>query len=223
MKLSKETLDILKNFSGINNNIVIPEGNVIRIITPQSSTIMGEAKVVEHFPKEFGIFNLSEFLGVLSLFESPDLEFNAKNITIKENDFQVKYEYCSPTLIKAPPKTEINFTYTQSLFITKDEFTRISKAAAILAAPDMVIEGDGKDAVITVKEKKNQSSNQFSLRLPVMWKEGDNETYHVKFENIRFIPGAYTIKLSPKAVKFENVGLQHLHYYVALVPASVQE
>jgi len=220
MKLCKETVEIIKNFSTINSSIVIKPGNRIRTITPQSTTILGEAKVLETFPNEFGIYNLSEFLGVLSLFDTPELTFHDRYLTVEEDDFVVKYEYCSPSLISTPPDKEIVMDATQKIFLSKDQLARTMKAAAVLGTPDMTFTGDGKDAIIAVKDAKNASSNQFSLRIPGVWVD-DATVYHIRLENLKLFPGAYNIELSKtrKAVHFDNVGMNHLHYYVALVPA----
>ena len=104
MKLSNKTLEVLKNFSNNNQNILIEEGNVIRTISTMKN-ILGSATIAESFPKEFGIYDLNEFLGVLSLTKDSEIELdNESYLTINSGKIKIKYFFSDPSIIVAPPK-----------------------------------------------------------------------------------------------------------------------
>ena len=99
MKLSDSTLTVLKNFAGINNSILVKEGNQLRTISV-AKNILAEADIPEDFPRDVAIYDLNQFLNGLSLHQDPNLDFTEdSHITIKEGRRRVKYFYADPAVI----------------------------------------------------------------------------------------------------------------------------
>lgn len=219
MKLSKETLNIFKNYSTINSNILVNPGNTISTVTP-AKNLMAEAKVAETFDVEFGVWDLSKFLGTISLFQDPDFEFNKKFVLIRSGTGScVKYYYAEPSLLTVPtkkvqmPETVVSFNLTES------SFSEIQRASSVLQLPDLSIQS--KDGVIlaVVIDGSDPSSNDYSIELGLN-ETGANFDFRFKIENLKFIPGDYTVNITEKIVsEFVNTSVD-LTYWVALESSS---
>jgi ribosomal protein L28 len=217
MKLSKETLTLFKNFAGINSNLLLKQGNKLATISAQKN-VMADATVSETFP-DFGIYDLNEFLGAMSLFEDPELDFSEKYVTIKQGSMSIKYFAAEASVLTAPqkaitfPAAEIEFTMTAAML------NMIHKTASVLRASDVSIVGDGSKVTAVVGDKKNAAGNSFSE--PV----GDTDkTFRVnlKVENLKMLPGDYTVSISSKKIsRFKGAG--DLVYYVAVEADSTFE
>ena len=218
MKLSDSTLTILKNFAGINNSILVKEGKRLRTISV-AKNILAEAEIKENFPKDFAIYDLNQFLNGLSLHQDPDLDFNQDSyLSIKEGKRRVKYFFADPNVIVAPPEKEIQLP-TQDVCFQMDSVTleKLVKAAAVYQLPDLSAIGEAGVIKLVVRDKKNDTSNEYAIVVG----ETDKEfSFNFKVENIKIIPGAYDVIVSSKLLsQFTNT--QHnLKYYIALEPDS---
>ena len=218
MNLSDNTLGILKNFAGINNSILVKEGNQLRTISVMKN-ILAEAQIPEDFPRQFGIYDLNQFLNGLSLHQDPDLDFSEQSyLTIIEGRRKVKYFFADPQVIIAPPEKEITLP-TEDVCFQLESITleKLLKAAAVYQLPDLsAISEDGQIKLI-VHDKKNDTSNEFAIVVG----ETDREfSFNFKIENIKIIPGAYDVVISSKLLsRFVNSNL-NLTYYIALEPDS---
>lgn len=197
MKISKQTIDILKNFSGINQNIFVANGNTLRTMSVPKN-IFVEAQVQENFEQEFGIYNLSEFLGVISLFSDPEVEFSDKFARIKEGKNSVTYHYANKEVLVLPPDRKINIPQFEANFtLTKDNIDLLKKSASVLSATDVFFVG--KDGVISalVGDPANSTSNKFSIEVGTT-----NVDFNVffKVENLKMIQGDYDVHLSKALV-----------------------
>ena len=164
MKLSKETLSILKNYSSINQNLLFSPGNILKTITTQN-TLLSTATVPDEFPIEFGIYDLSEFLSVLSLFQNPELEFSEKYVKIFESNNSIKY-YAADSSVLVVPKKDINFPDAEiELLLTADNLSLINKTASVLKSADVSFVGQDGKVIVVVADKKNDTSNSFELVL----------------------------------------------------------
>ena len=195
MKLSKETVNLIKNFAGINSNLLLKSGNKLATISGQKN-VMADATVTETFP-DFAIYDLNEFLGAMSLFEDPELDFQDKYVSIKQGSMNIKFFAADASNLTAPqkaitfPEAEINFRMTSSML------DMIKKTSSVLRAADVSIVGDGSKVVAVVGDKKNASGNSFSE--PV----GDTDkTFKVnlKVENLKMLPGDYDVSISSKKI-----------------------
>ena len=216
MKLSNETINVLKNFSTINQNLVIKEGSNITTMSAMKN-IVAKAKVEESFTKEFAIYDLNEFLSALSLFGTPNLDFQNDFVVITEegSSKSLKYWYSDPSVVTTPtkditmPSNEVKFDFSS------DSLAEITRAASVIGAPDMVLE-NGK---LRVTDKKNTTANDYATELDVPESDVDYK-FWFKVENLKLLPGSYSVEVSSKNIsKFTNNNVD-IEYFIALEPES---
>ena len=221
MNLSDNTLGILKNFAGINNSILVKEGNQLRTISVMKN-ILAEAEIPEDFPRQFGIYDLNQFLNGLSLHSDPNLDFTEQSyLTISEGRRKVKYFFADPQVIIAPPEKEITLP-TEDVCFQLESITleKLLKAAAVYQLPDLCAVSENGTIKLVVHDKKTDTSNEFAI---VVGETDRNFSFNFKIENIKIIPGAYDVVISSKLLsRFVNNKL-NLTYYIALEPDSTFE
>ena len=221
MKLSDSTLSLLKNFSTINQSILFKQGSRLRTISVMKN-ILAEATISEEFPKDFGIYDLNQYLNGLALHNNPELNFEADNyVVIKEGRSRSKYFFADPSVIITPPEKSIELPSEDVTFdLSTDQLDKLLKAAAIYQLPDLsVVGGDGVVKVL-VRDKKNDTSNDFSI---VVGETESTFSFNFKVENIKILPGTYSVVVSQKLLsRFTNKN-QDLVYYIALEPDSTFE
>ena len=186
MNISNETLDILRNFSSINSGLTVKAGNELKTVSAMKN-IFAKAIVPEVFDKEHSIYDLSEYLGAVSLFDTPTFEFNAEKVIVSEGDNNVTYYYADPQMVISPQK-DINMPDPEISFdLDEGVLDSLLKASSVLSLPDMVLSSDGTTVILTVKDKKNATSNIFSKTVA----QGNGSTYEMflRMENIKLIPG----------------------------------
>ena len=218
MKLSDNTLTILKNFAGINNSILVKGGNKLRTISV-AKNILAEADISEEFPRDFAIYDLNQFLNGLSLHADPDLDFKEESyLSIREGKRRVKYFFADPNVIIAPPEKEINLPSQDVCFqLDSTSLEKLVKAAAVYQLPDLSAVGEAGVIKLVVRDKKNDTSNDFA----VVVGETENEfCFNFKVENIKVLPGTYEVVVSQKLLSRFTSKNHDLTYYIALEPDS---
>ena len=208
MKLSNDTVTVLKNFSTINQNLVINPGKNISTMSAMKN-IVAKATVTEEFPQAFAIYDLNEFLSALSLFENPDLDFKEDFVVMTETGSKgksLKYWYSDPSVVTTPakeitmPSSEVTFTFSSDLL------SDVTKAAAVIGAPDMVLEGiDIARAILKVTDKKNDTANNYAVGVDTNHEDSDKNVpykFWFKVENLRLLPGSYDVKVSSKKISY---------------------
>ena len=218
MKLSDNTLTVLKNFAGINNSILVKKGNKLRTISV-ARNIFAEAEITEQFTREFAIYDLIQFLNGLSLHTDPDLDFTEEShITIREGKRKVKYFFADPNVIVSPPEKEIQLPSKDVCFqVDSVTLEKLVKASAVYQLPDLSAVGEAGVIRLVVRDKKNDTSNEYSITVG----ETDKEfTFNFKVENIKIIPGAYDVIVSEKLLSQFTNSAYNLKYYIALEPDS---
>ena len=221
MKLNQTTQDILKNFSEINTNILIKPGSELNTISTMKN-ILAKATINENFDKEFGVYDLNEFLSVVSSLDKPELTLQEKHMTISAEGSRskVKYFYSDPSVIVSPTK-EVNMPESDVTFtLSESNLVQLRKMAAILSSPDLALVGtkDG-DVVFKVCDKKNDTSNKFDI--VVGENATANYTFYFKVENLKMISGDYDVAVSSRSIAhFTNTKLP-IQYWIALEPDSV--
>ena len=218
MKLSDKTLSVLKNFSTINQSILFKQGSKLRTISVMKN-ILAEATVTEEIPKDFGIYDLNQFLNGLSLHQSPELDFvNDGHVVIKEGRMRSKYFFADPNVIITPPDKAIDLPSEDVSFeLSTDQLDKLLKAAAIYQLPDLAVVGANGVVKILVRDKKNDTSNDFSVTVG----ETDKEfSFNFKVENIKILPGTYDVSVSSKLLSRFTSKNQDLTYFIALEPDS---
>lgn len=217
MKISKETLEVLKNFSAVNPNLVINEGNKLSTIA-EAKNIMASTTVTETFPKEVGIYDLNEFLSAYALIEDPELEFGDDSVVMKSPTSSITYRYADKSILTSPekgvnmPDSEVNIT------LDADIINQIRKAGAALGHPVVSLtkkKGDNKIA-IQVKDPNNSSANVFEIEIGFIH---ENPSFDLQFliANLKLIPGDYAVSVSSKLIShWKCINNNSVEYWIAL-------
>ena len=218
MKLSDKTINLLKSFSDINQSILFKKGNKLRTISVMKN-IMAEAEIQEDFPKDFAIYDLTQFLRGVFLHNQPELDFaNDGHVVIREGKTRSKYFFADPSVIVVPPEKSLTLpTMDVEFELAAEQLEKIRKAVLAFQLPDLSVVGEAGVVKLVVHDKKNDTSNDFQ----VLVGETDGEfCFHFKVENIKVIPGDYKVSISSKLLsKFVNTDYD-LTYYIALEPDS---
>ena len=216
MKLTSSTISILKNFSTINQNLMVKPGNTLSTMSAMKN-IVAQAEVTEKFPQEFAIYDLNEFLSALSLFEEPELNFQEQYVTITQEGSRknLKYWFSDPEVVTTPskaivmPSTEVTFN------LSSDTLSEIQKAAAVIGAPDMAL----TNGSLMVTDKKNDTANAYDTELGV--NETDAEyKFWFKVENLKLMSGSYDVEVSSKSISHFTNSAVGVEYWIALEPES---
>ena len=218
MKLSDKTLSVLKNFSTINQSILFKQGSKLRTISVMKN-ILAEATVTEEIPKDFGIYDLNQFLNGLSLHQSPELDFvNDGHVVIKEGRMRSKYFFADPQVIITPPDREMTLPTEDVTFeLSTEQLDKLLKAAAVYQLSDLSVVGEAGVVKVVVRDKKNDTSNSFSITV------GETDkvfSFNFKVENIKILPGTYDIVVSSKLLSRFSSKNNDLTYFIALEPDS---
>ena len=218
MKLSDKTISLLKNFSSINQSILFKEGNKLRTISIMKN-ILAEATVSEDFPKDFGVYDLNQFLNGLSLYQNPELDFQDESfVIIKEGTSRSKYFFADPNVIVSPPDKDISLPTEDVCFeLSTVQLDKLLKASAVFQTPDL--SAIGKDGVIklVVRDKKNDTSNDCE---EVVGETDTEFCFNFKVENIKILPGTYDVVVSQKLLSRFSAKNSDLTYYIAMEPDS---
>jgi len=218
MKLSDSTINLLKNFSSINQSILFKSGSRLRSISVMKN-ILAEATITEELPKDFGIYDLNQFLNGLSLHGSPELDFESDEfVMIREGKMRTKYFYADPSVIVSPPDKEISLPSEDVSFVLQNgQLEKLKKASAVYQLPDISAIGEAGVVKLVARDKKNDTSNDFS----VIVGETDKEfVFNFKEENLKILPGTYDVVVSSKLLSRFSSQNRDLTYYIALEPDS---
>jgi hypothetical protein len=221
MKLSDKTISVLKNFSSINQSILFIAGSKLRAISLMKN-ILAEATVTEEFSKDFGIYDLNQFLNGLSVHQSPELDFtNDGYVVIKEGRSRSKYFFADPNVIVTPPEKAINLPTEDVCFeLSTAVLEKLLKAAAVYQVPDLSAIGENGVVKLVIRDKKNDTSHGHE---EVVGETDKNFVFNFKIENIKVLPGTYDVIVSQKLLPRSNTQNHDLTYYIALEPDSTFE
>ena len=219
MNLSSDTVAVLKNFSDINQNILVKPGNKVQTISTMKN-ILAEADISETFEQEFAIYDLPEFLRSVDLFDSPSLKFNGgSSVTINEEKSKqnIKYFFADKSVIVAPTKSITMPDKFVTFTFKKESFAKLMKAATTLNLPDVAVIGNGKSISMVATDKKNKSSNEYSIDVG----ESD-KTFkaYFKVENFKMITDDYDVAISNQKISHFVNRNKKVQYWIALEPDS---
>ena len=221
MELSENTLNILRNFSGINQNILIKQGSAIKTIS-EARNVVAKADVAEEFSKDFGIYDLNEFIGVMSLVDNPSLKFENDYVIVSDSTgrSKVKYFYAAEETLTAPskdvnmPEPDVKFT------LDNDTLNRLKKAASTLGHNELSIKAKDGVLSLSILENQNSTSNTFSIDIDGEFKEDAVFNFVINISNIKILPGDYDVEISSKLItQFKHKGL-NVVYWIALEKSS---
>ena len=215
MKLSSETLSVLKNFGNINQGLFFKTGKTLKTVSSHKN-ILAQVTINEEVPTDFGVYDLNNFLSVVSLHkDDPSFEFDEKHVVIVGNKgrSKIKYRFCDPTMINTPPEKELTMPEAEITFtLTSEDFEWILRAASVLSSPQIAIESDGTEVNIVTLDLQNDSAHSDALKLDTA---GNGSKYRMIFktENIsKILAGTYDVSISSKGIshfKNKNVALQY--------------
>ena len=217
MILSKRTINILKNFSTINQYLLFTTGNTVRTIN-NAKTLMAQTTLAESFPFEFGIYDLNQFLGVVSLFDEPALDFNQKFVTIGDEETSSDYFYTDKSMILTPPAKSLELPdRVVSFEIADHQLKKVLQGANVLQLPDIVISGDKKTITVSATDNKNPTSNNYKFEA------GDtdkNFNFIVKAELLKLLPHGYDVSISSKKMIELSSVEDNIKYWIATTAES---
>lgn len=210
MKLSNETITLLKNYSTINPSVLFKQGNTLATISPQRS-IFAKASITEDVPRQFAVAELNKFLGVLSMFKDPELNFNDNHVEICSGSKKVRYTYADVSAIITPPEKELKFPEAEVEFELKaDDLNAAVKALSVLSLPELAITGDGENVMIQAISSKNSTADNYSQVVATADKKF---RAILKTENLKLLNKDYKVSVAKNIVKFEA---DDITYFVAV-------
>ena len=215
MKINNKTLNILKNFATINPSIIVKPGNILKTMS-SSKTILARAEVPDTFEYPFAIYNLSQFIGCISMFTDPDLDFNESSVTISDAKNEFVYYYADSSIILTAPEKDITIPTVDAEFkISATDIPSVTKALSILELTEIAFVGDGNNIMIQAADTKNLSSNKYSVKVGAT-----DKVFKAIFkpENLKMVSDDYIVTLSSKGIS-KFVGTE-VTYYVAIEATS---
>ncbi len=223
MKLSNDTLSVLKNFGSINQGLLFNQGKTLKTVSSLKN-ILAEATINEEIPTEFGVYDLNNFLSVVSLHkDDPSFEFSDNNVVIVGNGGRSKilYRFCAGNLINTPPEKALTMPDPEVSFsLSAEDFEWILRAASVLSSPQIAIESDGTKINIVTLDLQNDSAHTDSLELPVTG-TGDKFRMIFKTEVIsKLMSGSYDVKISSKGISQFTNQKNPIKYWVTTEPGS---
>jgi hypothetical protein len=220
MQLSPKTLEVLKNFSKFNQNILLPEGNTIKTMT-DARNLFGSAVIEESFPREVPIYNLIEFLSALKLFDKPTLEFLEDRIVIRDSNSQVQYHYADKSVLTYPQK-EIKLPAANVTFnLPSVQLQKVLNAASTLSLSSISLLNENGKLLLRAHNADNESTNKYDIILGDDTTGYDKFVVHFKLDTLQLLEYDYVVELSFKGIaRFSNAA-EKLEYMVGLQPATV--
>lgn len=215
MKFEQRTVQVLKNFASINNSIMFKKGNKLATISP-SKTVMAIADIDETIPGNFAIYDLSRFLGTVSLFQNPELSVHDKFMEISEGSNKFNYTFTDPSLITVPPEKTLKLDDPEIQFeLTEVDLQKVMRALSVASLPDIVVAGKDGKILIQAADTKGSTNDVYSVEV------GDTDAeFRMIFrsENIKLLPGDYSVAISSK--KLANFKGKGIEYWVAVEATS---
>jgi hypothetical protein len=218
MKLSDNTLSVLKNFSSINSGIVLQKGNIQKTISPEKS-ILVEVELEDSLPEQFGIYDLNQFLGNISTLNSPELTFSDSAVIMNDSEIKFSYYSCSINLIVSPPDKELKLKQTDVSFrLTNVVLTKLLRLASMNNLSHLSVVGKDGEIRLQTHEKANDTSNHASFKLNDY--SGADFTASFKVDNIKLIPGDYDVEIQlgafAKFTAISGIFKDKIKYFIAL-------
>lgn len=220
MKLSENTVNVLRNFATINQGLVFKTGNTLRTVSKQQN-VLAKVTVTESFDKNFAIYDLNRFLAVLSSMNDPDLTVGTGNMKIASGTSKTTYGLSDETMVVSAPDNDISVQNAEVKFtLTKDNLAQVLKLSGVLGLPNIAVRGNRKKISIAAVDVKNQDSDVFSVDV------GDTDAefqFIFVTENFKMIPGDYEVQISSKGVAHFKSKKDPLEYWIATEVGSKYE
>ena len=219
MKLSPQTIELLKNFSSINPNIIFRIGNTISTVA-EAKNIFATATITESIDKQFGIYELNEFLATLDLVDDPELELTEDSVLIRDGKTLIRYFYSAQDLLTSPTKGITMPKAELKLQLSGDVLSKIRRAAAVFGHSTLAIEGSGGVVTISVVDPKNTTANKYSITVDETNTCQETFSFTMVIGNLKLIPGDYDVSISSKLISHFKHTTLPLEYFLALEKTS---
>jgi len=221
MELNETTMSVLKNFAGINQNLLINEGNTIKTIS-EARNVVATAVVGEEFPQRFGIYDLNEFIGVLGLVDKPNLKFGEESVTVSDESGRSSIKYFfSPEETLTSPTKDINMPDADVSFVLDNEtMNKVKRAAATLGHSELSISANDGVLKLSVVDSTNSTSNVYSIDLDGNYPEGAVFNFIMSIPNLKVLPGDYEVSVSSKLISQFKHTEMNVRYWIALEKSS---
>jgi hypothetical protein len=213
MKLSNETLTVLKNFSSINQGIQFKKGKKLTTVSA-GKTVLAQANLKDEFPQDFCVYDLNQFLSVHALFKDTEIDFDESNIIIGNGRKSTKYRMTAKEMIVVPPEKEITLPSVDCSFtLTAEDYESVMKSANVLSSPHIGVVSDGEQVELQAFDAQDDSAHTFSIGVG----EGNGKKYKIVFkaENIKLIPGSYDVEISFKGIAHFTNTKEDIQYWIA--------
>ncbi len=221
MELSENTLQVLRNFSGINQNLLIKTGTNLKTIS-EARNVVATADVTESFEKDFGIYDLNEFIGVMGLVDTPTLKFDEDFVTVSDSTgrSKVKYFYAAEETLTSPTKDVTMPEADVKFVLDNDTLNKLKKAASTLGHSEVSIKAKDGVLSLSVVENQNATSNAFSIDIDGEFKQDAVFNFIISISNLKILPGDYDVEISSKLItQFKNKEVP-IRYWIALEKTS---
>lgn len=219
MKLSDNTVSVLKNFSTINQSLQFKNGKVLKTISPLK-TIFVEANVEEEFEKTFALYDLNKLLAKISLYKEAHLGFEEDRLVIATEDKKKSdyIKYCSTQVIVTPPEKEITLENPDCEFsLSQEDLDWMRRSAGISGSPNFIFESDGSTITFMAADLKDDSADQSKIEIGTSDKKF---RVAMKVENFKMMEGSYDVAVSKKGMaRFKNKDVD-ITYYIAIEAAN---
>ena len=213
MKPSEQTVEVLQNFSTINQSLLFREGRTLRTVSPQK-TVLAEVEVGDEFAQDFGIYDLGQFLSALSLVENPELDLGDNGMTISDgNGTSLNYRYADASMIVTPPEKaltlpDINASFKLSSNVLRD----VLQGARVLGLPEIIVKCVDEVVTIEAGDSKNSSMNSYSKKVAI----ADEDFTHIfKVDNMKMMMLDYNVEISSKGISKFSTEDGRVTYFVA--------
>ena len=218
MKLSESTVNVLKNFSTINQSLLFKSGNTLKTISPLK-TIFVEATVGENFPQEFALYDLNKLLAKVSLYKDAELSFDTDKLNISANKKSDYIKFCSPKVIVSPPEKQITFGDSDCSFsLSQEDLDWMRRSAGISGSPNFVFESDGTTINFIATDVKDDSADQSKIEIGTS--DGKEFRVVMKVENFKLMEGSYDVSIAKKGLAQFKHKTVPITYYIAIEAAS---
>lgn len=220
MELTEKTMQVLKNYATINPNIVITEGNVLKTVS-EAKNVLSSVELDVTFPKTFGIYELSEFLSVLSLVDSPRLKFEDSYVLVTDSAgrSRIKYFYSDIEMLTTPskdiimPETEVKFTLDSATL------SSIKRASSVLGHTEMSVSATDGVVSLSVIDNNDRTSNVYSIDVDGVFAE-EKFNFIFNISNLKMIDGDYEVGISKKLISHFVNKDNGIEYWCALEKSS---
>jgi hypothetical protein len=212
MKLSNETLTVLKNFSAINQGIQFKKGTKLTTVS-SGKTVLAQANLKDDFPQDFCVYDLNQFLSVHGLYKDSEIDFDDANVIFKSGRSKIKYRMAAKEMIVTPPEKELSISADFTFTLTAEDYEAIMKTASVLSSPHIAVSSDGDAIELIAFDANDNSAHTNAIQVG----EGNGKQYKIVFktENIKLIPGSYTVNISFKGVGHFKNTKDDIQYWIA--------